>query len=134
MKLQQHLNQYIYIYLQRECHKISLLIVLLWLLKIIFDQWFFYFSVHGDRQRIYSTALVWRSVVKPIKVLFKYKNHWAFLHFFFFLFEKQEQVSQFFLLVTWIVWFRYSILLRNGIIHLCYRCGINVMFVTECTF
>ena len=39
------------IYLHRECCKTSFIVVLLWLPKIYFDWWLFYFSVHGDWQR-----------------------------------------------------------------------------------
>ena len=50
---QQHLNQYINIYLHRESRQDLLWFdILLWPPKIQFDWWFFYFSVHGDWQRI----------------------------------------------------------------------------------
>ena len=42
---------------------------------------------------------VWRSLVKPIKVFFKCKYHWVFLHFFFlFFFWKEISKSPDFLL------------------------------------
>ena len=39
------------IYLYRMSLRLVLFVILLWPLKIQFDQWFFYFSVHGDRKR-----------------------------------------------------------------------------------
>ena len=47
----QYLNQYIkFIYIENVI-RLVLFIVLLLPPKILFDQWFFYFSFHGDQQR-----------------------------------------------------------------------------------
>ena len=51
MKLQQHLNQYINIYLQRECRKTTFIHCFIVTAKNLIWLVVFYFSVHCDRQR-----------------------------------------------------------------------------------
>ena len=52
MKLQrQHLKQYVKFIYTENAVRIVLFVALLWPPKIYFDRWFFYFSVHGERQR-----------------------------------------------------------------------------------
>ena len=47
---QQHLNQYINIYLHRECHKINFIRYFIVTAENLIESVIFYFSVHGDRQ------------------------------------------------------------------------------------
>ena len=51
MKLLQHLNQYIKIYLHRECHKTSFICCFVVTIENLLWLVVFYFSVHDDQQR-----------------------------------------------------------------------------------
>ena len=60
------------------------------------------------------TTFVWRSVVKPRKVMFKWKYHWAFLLSFFL-------VSRFSHFVTWTVWQQNKLIFSVIMINLGYN-------------
>ena len=59
-------------------------------------------------------SFVWRSVVKPRKVMFKWKYHWAFLLSFFL-------VSRFSHFVTWTVWQQNKLIFSVIMINLGYN-------------
>ena len=59
-------------------------------------------------------TFVWRSVVKPRKVMFKWKYHWAFLLSFFL-------VSRFSHFVTWTVWQQNNLIFSVIMINLGYN-------------